>query len=79
MAGQSEILYTNPKPESLVLVYYIVVPHVAVSNCRCNMVEFSETWDGGRAEMKDVLRLHLCVCECMCVCVCVYIYIYIVK
>lgn len=46
-------------------MYYIVVPHVAVSNCRCNMVEFSETWDWGRAEMKHVLRLYLHVHEYM--------------
>lgn len=46
-------------------MYYVVFPHVAFSNCGCNMVEFSETWDGERAEMKHVLQLHLHVCEYM--------------
>ena len=29
------------------------------------MIELSETWDGGRAEVKHVLQLHLRVYECM--------------
>jgi hypothetical protein len=29
------------------------------------VIQLSETWDGGRAEMKHVLRLHLRVYESM--------------